>query len=55
MARGDETKLRVHLKGNHDDFIVFIDDAEGYRKWLSDKSIPLAHFISSFKVFATGQ
>lgn len=55
MARGDETKLRVHLKGNHDDFIVFVDDDETYHKWLSDRSIPLAHFISSFKVFVTGQ
>lgn len=53
--RGDETKLKVVLKGNHDNFLVFVDDADTYRKWLSDRSIPLAHFISSFKVFVTGQ
>lgn len=55
MTRGDETKLKVVLKGDHDNFLIFIDDADTYRKWLTDRSIPLAHFISSFKVLATGQ
>lgn len=55
MARGDETKLKVVLKGDHDNFLIFIDDADMYRKWLTDRSIPLAHFISSFKVLSTGQ
>lgn len=55
MARGEATKIKVHFKGTHDDFIVFVDDAEVYDQWRTDKSIPLAHFISTFKVFATGQ
>lgn len=55
MARGEATKIKVHFKGTHDDFIVFVDDAEVYHQWMTDKSVPLAHFISTFKVFATGQ
>ncbi|PKS06402.1 hypothetical protein jhhlp_007150 [Lomentospora prolificans] len=54
MARGEAIKTRVHLKGNHQDFIVFVDDADTYKKWKTDRSIPLAHFISSFKIFGTG-
>ena len=55
MARGEASKIKVHFKGTHDDFLVFVDDAEVYHQWMTDKSIPLAHFISTFKVFATGQ
>lgn len=55
MARGEETKIKVHFKGTHEDFIVFVDDSEVYHQWMSDKSIPLAHFVSTFKVFCTGQ
>ena len=53
MVRGDETKLKVLLKGAHENFLVFIDDPVAYRKWLTDRSVPLAEFISSFKVLAT--
>ncbi|KAF5250526.1 hypothetical protein FANTH_4301 [Fusarium anthophilum] len=52
MARGETQQTKVHYKGS-DDFIIFIDDVETYQKWKSDKSIPLAHFISSFKIFLT--
>jgi len=51
MTRGEATQTKVHLKGKDDDFIVFVDDYETYQKWLNDKSIPLAHFVSTFKVF----
>ncbi|KAM0341019.1 hypothetical protein ACHAPU_010251 [Fusarium lateritium] len=52
MARGETQQTKVHFKGS-DDFIVFIDDTETYQKWKTDKSVPLAHFISSFKIFIT--
>lgn len=54
MTRGETTKIDVHLKGNHNDFLVFVDDSDTYRKWKSDRSIPIAHFLSSFNVFTTG-
>lgn len=53
MARGETVQNKVHFKGKDEDFLVFVDDLELYKKWQSDKSIPLAHFISSFKVFGT--
>ncbi|KAF5023929.1 hypothetical protein F66182_4009 [Fusarium sp. NRRL 66182] len=53
MARGETTQTKVHYKGSSEDFLIFIDDFETYKKWQSDKSVPLAHFISSFKIFLT--
>lgn len=53
MARGETIQTKVHYKGENDDFLVFIDDPEEYKKWLKDSSIPLAHFVSSFKIFVT--
>ncbi|KAI3328871.1 shwachman-Bodian-diamond syndrome protein [Xylariaceae sp. AK1471] len=53
MTRGEATQIKIHFKGKDDDFIVFVDDNETYKKWLNDKSIPLAHFVSTFKVFVT--
>lgn len=53
MARGETTQSKVHVKGKDDDFLVFVDDVETYKKWQGDKSVPLAHFVSSFKVFLT--
>lgn len=53
MVRGEAQQTKVHYKGKEDDFIVFVEDAELFKKWKSDKSIPLAHFISSFKIFVT--
>ncbi|PON29331.1 shwachman-Bodian-Diamond syndrome protein [Trichoderma gamsii] len=53
MTRGEATQVKVHFKGKQDDFIVFVDDVETYKKWLSDKSIPLTQFVSTFKVFLT--
>ncbi|RKF62039.1 SDO1-like protein C21C3.19 [Erysiphe neolycopersici] len=51
MGRGDQTK--VHYKGKDDDFIIFIDDSTLVNSWKTDKSIPMAHFVSTFKVFVT--
>ncbi|KAH7035369.1 ribosome maturation protein, partial [Microdochium trichocladiopsis] len=46
-------QTKVHYKGKEEDFIIFLDDLEAYKKWQSDKSVPLAHFISAFKIFIT--
>jgi len=53
MARGGTVQSKVHYKGTSDDFLVFVDDIEAYKKWLGDKSVPLVEVISSFKVFVT--
>ncbi|KAI1631557.1 shwachman-Bodian-diamond syndrome protein [Biscogniauxia mediterranea] len=53
MVKGESTQIKVHYKGQDEDFIVFVDDVETFKKWQSDKSVPMAHFISSFKVFVT--
>ncbi|KAK7744162.1 hypothetical protein SLS53_003683 [Cytospora paraplurivora] len=51
--KGASEQVKVHYKGSEDDFVIFIDDVATYKSWKSDKSIPLAHFISAFKVFVT--
>jgi len=53
MTKGEATQTKVHLKGKEDDFLVFIDDVDTYNKWKTDKSVPMAHFMSSFKIFCT--
>ncbi|KAI0200327.1 shwachman-Bodian-diamond syndrome protein [Astrocystis sublimbata] len=55
MTKGEATQIKIHYKGKEDDYIVFVDDNETYQKWLNDKSIPMAHFVSTFKVFVTGK
>ena len=53
MTRGETTQAKVHHKGQNDDFLVFVDDVDLFKKWQTDKSIPLAHFVSRFEVFVT--
>ncbi|KAL7942403.1 ribosome maturation protein [Trichoderma barbatum] len=53
MTRGESTQSKVHYKGKQEDFIVFVDDVDTYRKWQNDKSVPLTQFISTFQVFLT--
>jgi hypothetical protein len=53
MARGEANQIKVHFKGKDEDFLVFVDDAKAAKDWKSDKSIPLAQVVSSFKVFVT--
>lgn len=55
MARGEVTQPKVHFKGNSEDFIVFIDDTKAAEDWKTDKSIPLAQIVSSFKIFVTNK
>ncbi|KAK4105861.1 DUF1960-domain-containing protein [Parathielavia hyrcaniae] len=53
MTRGEANHVKVHYKGSDEDFVVFLDSVEDYKKWQSDKSVPLAQVVSSFKVFTT--
>ena len=53
MARGETTQTKVHFKGTDEDFVVFVDDVDDYKKWLQDTSVPLAHFVSTFQIFTT--
>jgi len=53
MARGGTTQSKIHFKGKSDDFLVFVDDIEAYKRWLNDKSVPLVEVVSTFQVFVT--
>lgn len=53
MTKGEATQTKVHYKGKEDDFVIFLDDFETFKKWQSDKTVPMVQFISSFKVFVT--
>jgi hypothetical protein len=53
MARGEAQQVKVHFKGKDEDFIIFVDDVKAAKDWKSDKSIPLAQVVSSFKIFVT--
>lgn len=54
MTRGETVQTKIHYKGSQDDFVIFVDDVDLYKKWQGgDTSIPLAHFMSSFKIFLT--
>lgn len=51
--RGNATQIRVHFKGDSDDFIVFAESVQAVEDWKKDRSIPLAQVVDSFKVFVT--
>ncbi|KAI1839948.1 hypothetical protein JX266_013850, partial [Neoarthrinium moseri] len=53
MVKGEAQQTKVHFKGKEDDFIIFVDDVATFKKWKEDSSVPMAHFISAFKVFVT--
>lgn len=53
MARGETNQVQVHYKGQAEDFVIFVDDAAAAKNWKSDKTIPLAQVVSSFKIFIT--
>jgi len=44
---------RVHYKGKNDDFFVFLDSVEDFKKWLTDSSVPLAQVVNTFQIFCT--
>jgi len=51
MVRGETIQAKVHYKGAADDFFIFVDDVDTFKKWQTDKSVPMAQFISAFKIF----
>lgn len=53
MARGEAQNTKVHYKGQEDDFIVFVEDIKAFKSWKTDKSIPLAQVVGSFKIFVS--
>jgi len=53
MPRGNGPVTKVFLKGQTDDFIVFVESAEDVAKWKKDQSIPLAQVVNSFKIMLT--
>ena len=53
MVRGEATQTKCHYKGKDEDFVIFVDDVKAARDWKTDKTIPLAQVVSSFKVFVT--
>ena len=53
MTRGDVTHTKVHYKGSNENFVIFVDSVDDFKKWQGDKSIPIAQVVSSFKVFTT--
>lgn len=55
MTRGEANQPKIHFKGQHEDFIIFVDDAKAAEAWKTDKTIPLAHVVSSFKIFVTNR
>ncbi|KJX94629.1 shwachman-bodian-diamond syndrome protein [Zymoseptoria brevis] len=52
--KGNASEVKVHYKGNNDDFIVIVDSVQAVKDWKKDSSVPLAQVVSSFKVFVTG-
>jgi hypothetical protein len=55
MAKGEAVTTKCHFKGKEDDFIVFVEDVKAAKDWKTDKTIPLAQVVNSFKVFVTGK
>ncbi|KAI9053511.1 hypothetical protein LZ554_002466 [Drepanopeziza brunnea f. sp. 'monogermtubi'] len=53
MARGEAQQTKIHYKGKTEDFVIFVDDAKVVENYKTDKTIPLAQVVSSFKVFVT--
>lgn len=55
MPRGNGPVAKVFLKGNTEDFVVFVESPEDLKAWKGDRSIPLAQVVSSFKIMITHQ
>jgi hypothetical protein len=53
MTRADNDQVKVHYKGNEDDFIIMAESVEAVKKWKEDKSTPLVDVVNSFDVFCT--
>ncbi|KAF2751541.1 shwachman-Bodian-diamond syndrome protein [Sporormia fimetaria CBS 119925] len=53
MTRGNTEQVKVHFKGEHDDFIIFVESSEAVQKWKKDSSVPLADVVNGWKIFCT--
>jgi ribosome maturation protein Sdo1 len=53
MVRADTEQIKVHYKGNDDDFIIMVESADAVKKWKEDKSTPLIDVVNSYDVFCT--
>lgn len=54
MTRGEATQTKVHYKAGNEDFIVFVDDVEAYKKFRDgDTTIAMAHFMSNMSIYLT--
>lgn len=43
---------KVYYRGSKNDFSVFLDSLDAYKKWaVGDKTVPLSEVISSFNVY----
>ncbi|KAL1302766.1 hypothetical protein AAFC00_003113 [Neodothiora populina] len=50
---GNAAQVKVHYKGEGDDFVIFVDSAQSVRDWKADKSVPLAQVVNGWKIFCT--
>ena len=53
MPRGNAPQTKVHYQGKDEDFVIYVDSVQAVRNWKDDRSIPLAHVVSGFKIFVT--
>ena len=53
MPRANGQVTKVYLRGKSDDFIIIVDDTQAVQKWRADRSIPLQHVLSGWKIFVT--
>lgn len=44
---------KVFYKGEYDDFIIYVEDAEAARNWKKDRTIPLAQVVDGWNIFVT--
>ena len=53
MTRGTTQEVKVHYKGNGDDFIIYVTGEEAVQNYAKDKTIPLVDVVNGWKVFVT--
>ncbi|EPQ67449.1 Bgt-1761 [Blumeria graminis f. sp. tritici] len=54
MGHG-EAQVKIHYKGEIDDFIIFIESTEAANDWKKNKETSLANVVASYDVFVTGK
>jgi ribosome maturation protein Sdo1 len=55
MTRGEVEQIKVHYKGQDDDFIILAESSSAVKKWRDDKSTALVDVVSSFDIFVTNK